>query len=290
MRPPVVTAADNGDHDDRARDRQMVSLAAAAAALGGREDADLGLPSAIRAPHARGHVSGSCNSQPATTRSVAAVASADGPVRILIVDDSRLYRDAIADLLGAEAWIEGADRADGATAIGYDVTFPPTLTLLNMAMEDSLDWLSEFTAARARVVVLGVRETEVELIACAERGAAGYLLRGESREVLHEVIRAVARGETICSPKTTAVLLRRVASLAAERQRREGVGALTAREAQILELIERGLANREIATELRIEVRTVKNHVHAILGKLGVQRREQAAARARAARPPLARS
>lgn len=206
-------------------------------------------------------------------------------IRVLVVDDSRLYREAVADLLGSESWVGAVETAaDGASAMRCDVIFPPTVTLLNMTMEDSLNWLRALSDARARVVVLGVRETEAELLSCAERGSAGYLLRSDSLESLWSVIQAVARGETICSPKATAVLLRRVAALAAEKRSRNGLGLLTAREAQILDLIEEGLANVEIAKELHIEVRTVKNHVHAILGKLGVERRGQAAARVRAGR------
>jgi DNA-binding NarL/FixJ family response regulator len=213
----------------------------------------------------------------------------DGPdVRVLVVDDSRLYREAVAGLLRDEPWVGAVETAaDGESALLYDVAFPPTVTLLNMATEDSLTWLRALSDARARVVVLGVRETEAELVSCAECGSAGYLLRSDSMESLCSVIQAVARDETICSPKTTAVLLRRVAALAAEKRSSHGLGLLTAREAEILGLIEQGLANFEIARKLHIEVRTVKNHVHAILGKLGVERRGQAAARARAGRVRL---
>jgi DNA-binding NarL/FixJ family response regulator len=210
-------------------------------------------------------------------------------IRILVLDDSRLYRDAVADTLRCRPWVGAVETAaDGATAMLCDVAFPPTVTLLNMATEESLGWLRALSDARARVVVLGVRETEAELVSCAECGAAGYLLRSDSVETLFGVIQAVARDETICSPKTTAVLLRRVAALAEEKRSRNGLGSLTRRESQILGLIEQGLANFEIAKELHIEVRTVKNHVHAILGKLGVERRGQAAACVRAGRTPLA--
>jgi DNA-binding NarL/FixJ family response regulator len=217
--------------------------------------------------------------------------SPPGPhgIRILVVDDSRLYREAIADLLRDEPWVVAVETAaDGASAMLHDIAFPPTVTLLNMATDGSLGWLCALSEAHARVVVLGVRETEAELISCAEGGSAGYLLRSDSLESLRSVVQAVARGESICSPKTAAALLRRVAALAAERRARNGLGQLTAREAEILTLIEEGLANCDIAQQLHIEVRTVKNHVHAILGKLGVQRRGQAAARARAVRFPVA--
>jgi DNA-binding NarL/FixJ family response regulator len=209
---------------------------------------------------------------------------------ILIVDDSRLYRDALAELLRSKEWVERVEVSlDGPGLAQHDVTFPPTITLLNMGVDDSLRWLQYVSDAQARVVVLGVRDTEAEVVACAEAGAAGYLFRDDSLDSLCELIQAVARDETICSPKTAAVLLRRVAAAAAERRARAGLGLLTPREGEVLELVEQGLANREIAQRLSIEVRTVKNHVHAILGKLGVQRRGQAAAQARSAHGPAAR-
>jgi two-component system nitrate/nitrite response regulator NarL len=205
------------------------------------------------------------------------------PMRIIVVDDSRLYREALADLLRNEPGIREVETAaDGQSALQLDVAFPPTITLLNMATDDSLVWLRALSDAHARVVALGTRETEAEVVSCAEAGVAGYLPRSESLRSLCALIQAVARGETICSPKATAVLLHRVASLAAER-RSSGLALLTARETEVLALIAQGMANRDIAEELSIEVRTVKNHVHSILGKLGVDRRGQAVARALAA-------
>jgi DNA-binding NarL/FixJ family response regulator len=214
----------------------------------------------------------------------------DGPcIRVLVVDDNRLQREAIAELLRERVWVvEARVAASGAEALLAGVAFASTVTLLSMTMDDSLGTLSLLSDASARVVALGVRETEDELVACAESGAAGYLLRGDSLDSLCDVIQAVARGESIGSPKTVAVLLRRVATLAAERRARHGLGQLTTREAEILDLIEQGMANCDIAKALHIEVRTVKNHVHSILHKLGVSRRGQAAARVRAARPFVA--
>jgi DNA-binding NarL/FixJ family response regulator len=108
------------------------------------------------------------------------------------------------------------------------------------------------------------------------------VFRADPLASLRAAIDALARGEVICSPKATQALLSRVACLATERRSNDGLSKLTARERAILELIEAGMTNRQIATSLYIELQTVKNHVHAILAKLGVQRRGQAAARARA--------
>jgi two-component system, NarL family, nitrate/nitrite response regulator NarL len=139
-------------------------------------------------------------------------------------------------------------------------------------------------APHAQVIAVGVFETEQQVIACAEAGVAGYLLRHESLAQLGAVVQSVLRGETICSPQVAATLLRRVATLAAERRSADGTAQLTVREREVLQLVDLGMSNRDIAERLSIEVRTVKNHVHNILEKLQVHRRGEAAARLRAGR------
>jgi DNA-binding NarL/FixJ family response regulator len=89
-------------------------------------------------------------------------------------------------------------------------------------------------------------------------------------------IKAAARGEVHCSPKIAGSLFRRIAALSTERSGRAAAGALTAREAQILKLVQEGMSNKMISRTLGIELPTVKNHVHSILVKLGVHRRAEA--------------
>lgn len=204
-----------------------------------------------------------------------------GPIRVVIVDDSPLYREALAGLLRAEASIQNVAFADHTGAVHQAIAFPPTITLVNMASTGSLEVLRLLASPSAggRVIAVGLQEVEEDVIACAEAGAAGCLLRSESFENLRELIWGIARGEAHCSPRVTTVLLKRIAALAGERRLRDGgLDSLTGREMEVLGLIEQNLANREIADQLCIEVRTVKNHVHNILAKLRVDRRSQAAA------------
>lgn len=95
------------------------------------------------------------------------------------------------------------------------------------------------------------------------------------------MIHKVAAGESLCSPRVSAILLRRLSTLASQRQPVHKELVLTSREIQILRLLEMGLSNRDIAEQLCIAVHTVKNHVHSLLAKLGVSTRAQAAALAR---------
>jgi len=123
------------------------------------------------------------------------------------------------------------------------------------------------------------------VLAMAEAGASGYVALDGSIEDLAAVVDSVSRGETLCSPVIAATLFHRVATLTRERQPEPIEETLTAREVDVLRLIEEGRSNKEIASALYIEIPTVKNHVHRILEKLNVHRRAEAAARARPDRP-----
>ena len=208
--------------------------------------------------------------------------------RVLIVDDTRLSREALLSFLEGEPWIAALDTAgDLAATIERLRDFCPDVVLLNMATVGSLGIVGAVVGAEgaARVVAIGVSGSEDEVIALAEAGVAGYLLRGASRADLAMTMQSLARGESLCPPQISAALLRRVASMAAERRSLAAGSHLTAREHQVLRLIDQGLSNRQIGQHLGIEVRTVKNHVHNILEKLHVHRRGEAAARMRAVGP-----
>src|SRR2546421_13075479 len=134
---------------------------------------------------------------------------------------------------------------------------------------------------------LSVREGEDhgDVLASAEAGAIAYVPREASLEDLVAVIECAVRGEAVCSPRVAGALLRRIAVLATDGRSDRVPARLTKREREIMGLIDEGLSNKEIAKRLRIEVATVKNHVHNILEKLQVHRRGEAAARVRAALP-----
>jgi len=197
-------------------------------------------------------------------------------VRVLVVDHIRLHRENLISMLSRESTIAGASGASDATeaigrlgAEGFDVA------LLNMAVAGG-DAICRELSAVTNVVALAVSDDE-ELVACAEAGVVGYLLRDDSPEALVSVIATAARGETSCPPQVAAVLMRQMS----RRGRPAPVGAtsrLTGREMEILRLIDEGMSNKEIARKLFIEVRTVKNHVHNLLEKLSVHRRGEAAA------------
>lgn len=207
--------------------------------------------------------------------------------RTLIVDDSTLYREYLATVLAGRGVSNPGVAWDLPSLVAALETVMPKVILLNMATRDSTMLLRQALRLNptARVIVLGMTEDdESEIVSCAEAGAAGYHLRSESLEDLLLLIRKVAAGESLCSPRVSAILLRRLSDLASQRPPAEKGLVLTAREAQILRMLELGLSNREIAEELCIALHTVKNHIHNLLSKLGVSSRAQAAALSRTLR------
>lgn len=205
-------------------------------------------------------------------------------IRILIADDTRLVRETLAATLAHQESLDlTAEAVCLAECCARIDTFRPDIVLLKTAADHSIATLQTIVrmAPEVRVVALGVNDTEEEVIQLAEAGAAGYLVRNGSLADLVATIVSVTEGETLCSPRVAAALLRRVAALAAECRSSKVQAHLTAREREIIQLVDQGFSNKEIAQRLVINVRTVKNHVHNILDKLQVHRRSEAAARMR---------
>jgi two-component system, NarL family, nitrate/nitrite response regulator NarL len=206
-------------------------------------------------------------------------------VRILIVGEIRLYRDGLTLVLGQRPGFEVVGSV--ARDVGlHDLVqqLEPDVVLLAMAARDGdVAEQVQQIGPRARVVVLGLAEREPDIMRYAEAGVAGYVSRDASLDALVGAIECAVRGELQCSPSVAGFMLRHIATLAAGRADSGPVG-LTARETEILRLIDEGRSNKEIARHLGIEVATVKNHVHNLLEKLHVHRRAEAAAQVRSRR------
>ena len=208
-------------------------------------------------------------------------------VQVFIVADVSVHRDGLQELLEREACIDviGA-AATVPQSIAEISNLAPDVVLLDVAGENRVAAITALVQAipGVKVIACAVPETEQDVIPCAEAGVAACLPRETPLTELGATIERVASGESIASPRVAAMLLRRVATLAARSSPDE---RLTAREGEILELIDDGLSNKQIALRLSIELSTVKNHVHNILEKLQVHRRYEAAARMRGATAPL---
>jgi two-component system nitrate/nitrite response regulator NarL len=206
------------------------------------------------------------------------------PTRLLVVTPVRLYSEGLRLLLNAEPTIEVVGTAvNELGGISSTVRLRPEIVLVDMELPNAARLLRTLArdSAPTKVIALGMQESDDGLVACIEAGAAGWVPREGSLEELLSRIRSAGRGEMDCSPRMAGRLAEQVAKLAVQLAVRKSDPHLTARESEIVGLIEEGLSNKQIAGRLQIELSTVKNHVHRIIEKLNVNRRGEVAAWAR---------
>jgi DNA-binding NarL/FixJ family response regulator len=211
------------------------------------------------------------------------------PVRVLLVDDQALFREALATLLGARPEVRVVGEAgDGFQALQLSAELRPDVVLMDLHMP-VLDGIAATRRLRAeqpevRVLALTTFDDDEDVFEALRAGALGYLLKDVSSDRLVEAVLAAARGESVLQPSVAAKVVARLAQLdAAPRSRPQPlVVPLSDRELDVLRLLADGRSNREIAAELYLAEGTVKNHVTNVLAKLGARDRTQAALRARA--------
>ena len=191
-------------------------------------------------------------------------------IRILTADDHALLRQGIAALVDLEPDMElVAQASTGREAIEQFRRHEPDVTLMDLQMPD-ISGIEAIIAIRsefpeARIVVLTTYAGDIQVVRALKAGARGYMLKGNVHTDLLETIRAVHAGHKRIPPE-----------VAAELAGHTGEDELTARELEILKLIAKGNANKEIAAQLSIREDTVKSHVGNILDKLGANDRTHA--------------
>jgi len=202
--------------------------------------------------------------------------------RILIVDDHPLTREALSSLLGSHGFDVCGSASDGAQAIVEAARLRPDVVLLDLSMP-GLDGLSALPRLReaapdTEVVVLTASGTEENLLAAIRAGAAGYLLKTEPPERIAAFLDGVVNGEAALSGTVARRLLEQV-----RHGNGRGVGVpdsiaatLSARELEVLLLLDEHLGTDEIAKRLFISEHTVRSHVKSLLRKLGVSSRREA--------------
>jgi two-component system nitrate/nitrite response regulator NarL len=201
--------------------------------------------------------------------------------RVLVVDDHPLTRDALAGLLAHNGFDVCGAAAGGEEAIRLAAELQPDLALLDLTMPgmnglETLPRLRE-AAPGCAVVVLTASEDEQNLLGAIRAGAAGYLLKSEPPERIVAFLRGVGQGEVPLSGAVARALFEQVREGDAPRGLPDSLAAvLSAREGEVLLLLERHLATDEIARELDISEHTVRSHVKSLLAKLGVSSRREA--------------
>lgn len=197
-------------------------------------------------------------------------------IRVLVVDDHPLMRQAICTAIAIEADIEVVGEArNGSEAVTQAQELHPDVIVMDLLMpiKDGVQAIAEIRAADpdARILALTSSLDPDRIIATLEAGAQGYLFKDTQRDELLNAIRDVSQGLAFLPPVVAEKLIARMRQPGAT----AGVNALTPREMEVLHLVGRGLSNREIARALVLSEATARVHVHNILSKLGFEHRGQ---------------
>ena len=209
------------------------------------------------------------------------------PLRVLIADDQALVRAGFRMILEAQPGIEVvAEAPDGEAAIRLARRHRPDVVLMDVRMP-GLDGLeatrrllggesATATVAPPRVIILTTFDLDEYVYAALQAGASGFLLKDVTPEHLVGAVRTVAIGDALLAPAITRRLVERFARPQAGGATPSAeLSSLTAREAEVLGLVARGMSNAEVGAALFVTEATVKTHVAAILAKLGLRNRAQ---------------
>jgi DNA-binding NarL/FixJ family response regulator len=198
-------------------------------------------------------------------------------IGVLLLCQNRLARESIARILGKKSDIQVvAARPVTPTSkqeIAESNADVVVLDSLQLLLDDEMPISKRGSEERTiKCVLVAMADEPKNFLRAIRRGAIGYVLQDASASDVVAAIRAVGRGEAICPPQYTRVLFDYVSAQASSfpNSRTRSSTGLTSREQQLIPLIERGLTNKQIAAHLNLSEQTVKNHVHRILGKLGI--------------------
>jgi DNA-binding NarL/FixJ family response regulator len=201
---------------------------------------------------------------------------------LLVVDDHEVVRQGLVALLDRRPDFQVVAEAGTATdAVAQARRFRPELVIMDVRLPDGsgIEACREIRAEipETRVVILTSYPDEDAVLSAIVAGASGYLLKQVRARDLVAALQAVGRGESLLDPAVTGRVLERVRRIATSDQPDE-LAQLTAQEQKILLLVAEGKTNKEIAAEVFLSDKTVKNYVSSILAKLNLERRAQAAA------------
>jgi DNA-binding NarL/FixJ family response regulator len=202
--------------------------------------------------------------------------------RVLLVDDHDLFRTGLRNLLEEEGVDVVGEAAEGEDALRYVRELQPDVVVmdLNMPRMNGVEATKRIVAHAplTRVVVLTISDQDADVMDAIYAGACGYLLKDASIEDVMRGIQAAAIGESLISSTIAGKVLERVRAASASPDAAETIRAeLSEREIEVLKLIANGKDNAQIARDLHISPKTVKNHISNILMKLQIENRIQAA-------------
>jgi len=204
-------------------------------------------------------------------------------LRLLVVDDHEVVRQGLVALLDRrEGFQVVAEAGTVAEAVEQARRHQPEIVIMDVRLPDGSgieacrEIRAEFPATR--VVMLTSYPDEEAVLSAIVAGASGYLLKQIRARDLVSALEAVGRGESLLDPAVTEKVLDRIRRIATGSQEADELSQLTGQERKILLLVAEGMTNKEIAAEIFLSDKTVKNYVSSILAKLNLERRAQAAA------------
>ncbi|MGK5641243.1 response regulator [Streptomyces sp. URMC 126] len=202
-------------------------------------------------------------------------------IRVAVVDDEQLVRSGLRMILGAARDIEVVADCGGGDAVAAVLASAPDVVLLDVRMPD-VSGLTVLRALRATpeppaVAMLTTFDADEYLAAALRGGAAGFLLKDTDPDQLVRAVRTLAAGGSVLDPGVTRTVIGGYLAAGAGASAAEAVRGLTPREREVLAHVGAGLANPQIAERMGLAPSTVKDHVRAVLGKLGGVNRVQAA-------------
>lgn len=209
------------------------------------------------------------------------------PIRIILADDHRFFRDGVRALLEsiAEFAVVG-EAATGEEAVALAVQLCPDVVLMDLQMPgvNGVEATRRILQAHPQtgVLIVTMFEDTDSLLATMRAGARGYILKDADEDELIRSIQAVAKGEALFGPPLARRLLQYISRVTPSAGR-EAFPELTEREREVLALLAQGLSNQELAERMGLSLKTARNHVSNVLSKLQVADRVEAIARARAA-------
>jgi two-component system response regulator DegU len=203
-------------------------------------------------------------------------------ISVLIADDHSMFRQGLKQILELEediSVIAQASNGDEAVRVACEKCPDVILMDINMPGMNGLQAIKELKQSdiTSSVIVLTIHEDREYLFKTLQMGAEGYVLKDAEPSVLIEAIRNVYGGESYIQPNMTKELVREFNRITMHDKDKQAENKLTAREIEVLDLIAEGMINKEIAKQLYISEKTVKNHVSNIFKKLNVSDRTQAA-------------
>ena len=204
-------------------------------------------------------------------------------VSVAVVDDHPLFREGVVRSLNETGrFLVVAEGRSSEDAVNIARETKPDLLLIDLSMPGgglaAIAPVAEASPA-TRIVVLTASESASDLTAALNGGARAYLLKGVGSRALVEILDCVAAGETYVTPSLSARLISHLASDRHSPIVAKPVRSLSVRELDVIELLAKGMSNKEIAIQLDVQEKTVKHHVSSILAKLGASNRTEAAMR-----------